>query len=54
LAVGADAHIGPLGSIEFAAEFCKNGANCRANVGIGLTKAPLGLKGIWHEGSEGI
>ena len=49
-----DAHIGPLGSIEFAAEFCKNGANCRANVGIGLTKAPLGLKGIWHEGSEGI
>ena len=52
--VGADAHIGPLGSIEFAAEFCKNGANCRANVGIGLTKAPLGLKGIWHEGSEGI
>ena len=33
--VGADAHIGPLGSYEFAADFRKNGAICRADVGIG-------------------
>ena len=33
--VGADAHIGPLGSYEFAAELRKNGAFCRADVGIG-------------------
>ena len=33
--VGADAHIGPLESFEFAADFCKNGAFCRADVGIG-------------------
>ena len=33
--VGADAHIGPLGSCEFAEDFRKNGAFCRADVGIG-------------------
>ena len=33
--VGADAHIGPLGSCEFAADYRKNGAICRADVGIG-------------------
>ena len=33
--VGADAHIGPSGSYEFAADFRKNGAICRADVGIG-------------------
>ena len=32
--VGADAHIGPLGSCEFAADFRKNGAVCRVDVGI--------------------
>ena len=33
--VGADAHIGPLGNCEFAADYRKNGAFCRADVGIG-------------------
>ena len=33
--VGADAHIGPLGSCEFAEDFRKIGAFCRADVGIG-------------------
>ena len=34
-AVGADDSVGPLGSCDFAAEFRKNGAFCRADVGIG-------------------
>ena len=34
--VGADAHIGPLESCEFAEDSRKNGAFCRADVGIGL------------------
>ena len=29
--VGADAHIGPLGSCKFAEEYRKNGAFCRAD-----------------------
>ena len=29
------AHIGPLGSCKFAEEYRKNGAFCRADVGIG-------------------
>ena len=33
--VGADAHIGPLGSYEFAEDYRKNAAICRADVGIG-------------------
>ena len=33
--VGADAHIGPLGSYEFAEDSRENGAFCRADVGIG-------------------
>ena len=33
--VGADAHIGPLESCEFAEDSHKNGAFCRADVGIG-------------------
>ena len=33
--MGVDAHIGPLGSYEFAEDFRKNGAFCRADVGIG-------------------
>ena len=33
--VGADAHIGPFGSYEFAADYRKIGAFCRADVGIG-------------------
>ena len=33
--VGADAHIGPLESCEFAEYSRKNGAFCRADVGIG-------------------
>ena len=33
--VGADAHIGPLGSCEFAEASRKNGAFFRADVGIG-------------------
>ena len=32
--VGADAHIGPFGSYEFAEDFRKNGAFCRVDVGI--------------------
>ena len=32
--VGADAHIGPLGSYEFAIDFRKNGAICRVDVSI--------------------
>ena len=35
LNVGADAHIGPLESCEFAVDSRKNGAICRADVGIG-------------------
>ena len=44
LIVGADAHIGPLGSFEFAADFCINGAFCRGDVGI----APYNRTGINH------
>lgn len=33
--VGADAHIGPFGSYEFAADYRKIGAFCRADVSIG-------------------
>ena len=33
--VGADAHIGPLGSCEFAEDYRKNGVFFRADVGIG-------------------
>ena len=33
--VGADAYIGPFGSYEFAADYRKIGAFCRADVGIG-------------------
>ena len=33
--VGVDAHIDPLGSHEFAEDLRKNGAFCRADVGIG-------------------
>ena len=33
-------HIGPLGSYEFAADFRRNSAFCRADVGIGPYKAP--------------
>ena len=40
LFVGADAYIGPLGSYEFAGDYRKNGAFCRADVGIGPYKAP--------------
>ena len=36
--VGADAHIGPLESCEFAEDPRKNGAFCRADVGIGPYK----------------
>ena len=32
---GADAHIGPLGSYDFAGDPRKIGAFCRADVGIG-------------------
>ena len=33
--VGADAHIGPLGSCEFAVDLREYSAFCRADVGIG-------------------
>ena len=33
--VGADAHIGPLGSYDFAGDPRKIGAFCRADVGFG-------------------
>ena len=33
--VGVDAHIDPLGTIEFALDFRKNEWYCRADVGIG-------------------
>ena len=32
--VGADTYIGPPGSCEFAADYRKNGAICRVDVGI--------------------
>ena len=32
--VGGDANIAPLGTIEFALDFRKNGAYCRVDVGI--------------------
>ena len=35
LLVGGDAHIAPLGSRNFAGDFRKSGAICRADVGIG-------------------
>ena len=41
--VGADAHIGPFGSYEFAADYRKIGAFCRADVGIGPYRAPYGF-----------
>ena len=34
--VGADDSVGPLRSYKFAVDSCKNGAFCRADVGIGL------------------
>ena len=34
LSVGADAYIGPLENCEFAADYRKNGAFCRVDVGI--------------------
>ena len=37
--VGADTHIGLLESCKFAEEYRKNGAFCRADVGIGPYKA---------------
>ena len=33
-------HIGPLGSFDFAVDYRKNGAFCRADVGIGPYKTP--------------
>ena len=38
VSVGADAHIGPLGSYEFAEDYRKNGVFFRADVGIGPYK----------------
>ena len=38
--VGADAHIGPFRSCEFAKILCGTGLPCRADVGIGPYKAP--------------
>ena len=32
--VGVDAHIDPLGTIEFAVDFRKTGPYCRGDVGI--------------------
>jgi len=46
--VGADAHIGPLGSYEFAEDFHKNGAFCRADVGIGPYDAFKDSVGIFE------
>ena len=42
LTVGVDAHIDPLGSCEFAEDYCKISAFCRADVGIGPYKGPSG------------
>ena len=39
--VGGDAHIAPLGIIEFAGDFRKTGPHCRVDVGI-APYAPLG------------
>ena len=41
--VGADAYIGPPGSCEFAADYRKNGAICRVDVGIGPYKKIVGV-----------
>ena len=41
--VGADAYIGPPGSCEFATDYRKNGAICRADVGIGPYKKIVGV-----------
>ena len=48
LTVGADAHIGPLGSYEFAEDFHTNGAFCRADVGIGPYDAFKDSVGIFE------
>ncbi len=42
LSVGGDAHIDPLGTIEFAADFRKDGLNRQGDVGI----APYAKKEI--------
>ena len=34
MSVGVDAHIDPLGTIEFAEDFRKNGLHRRSDVGI--------------------
>ena len=52
LLVGADAHIGPLGSYEFAVDYRKNGAFCRADVGIGPYRV-LGLFRGYYDFSLG-
>ena len=41
-------HIGPLGSYEFAEDFHKNGAFCRADVGIGPYDAFKDSVGIFE------
>ena len=42
--VGADAHIGPLGSCEFAEDYRKNSAICRVDVGIDPYESSWGLR----------
>ena len=49
--VGADDSVGPLRSCEFCADFRKNGAFCRADVGIGPYTTPEGFPGIGPYGS---
>ena len=41
-------HIGPQGSCEFAVDFRKNGAFCRADVGIGPYKRICGCLRIYR------
>mgnify|MGYP007047928389 FL=1 len=41
--VGADAHIGPFRSCEFAKILCKTDLSCRADVGIG----PYSVSGLY-------
>ena len=52
MVVGADAHIGPLGSYEFAADPRKIGAFCRADVGIGPLNGQVPTDSHWIPASR--
>ena len=53
--VGANAHIGPPGSYEFAVDFRKNGVFCVGRCGHRpLQRLPLGTRGVGPKGLRGF